>query len=75
MQPEGKCEAEKEYIRNNMGTSERKEFNTKHNTNITDYVNMIINLCVCIYNIYNYFIQPQIRKSWDSMENANKKRK
>ncbi len=35
-----------------MGTSERKEFNTKHNTNITDYVNMIINLCV-----YSQYIQ------------------
>ncbi len=22
-----------------------------------------------------YMVQPQIRKSWDSMENANKKRK
>ncbi len=25
--------------------------------------------------IYSIYIQPQIRKSWDSMENANKKRK
>ncbi len=24
---------------------------------------------------YIYELQPQIRKSWDSMENANKKRK
>ncbi len=25
--------------------------------------------------LYCYHVQPQIRKSWDSMENANKKRK
>ncbi len=24
-------------------------------------------------NIYRSYIQPQIKKSWDSMENANKK--
>ncbi len=28
----------------------------------------------CLQLMWNY-VQPQIRKSWDSMENANKKRK
>ncbi len=46
-------------------------------------------LTICTYKLYRYTnediveknkknkkeIQPQIRKSWDSMENANKKRK
>ncbi len=30
-------------------------------------------LKACIYLLFNFNIQPQIRKSWDSMENANKK--
>ncbi len=28
-----------------------------------------------IFQILYIIVQPQIRKSWDSMENANKKRK
>ncbi len=28
-----------------------------------------------IYILYHINVQPQIRKSWDSMEKANKKRK
>ncbi len=31
-------------------------------------------LAIC-QRIYGSKLQPQIRKSWDSMENANKKRK
>ncbi len=34
-------------------------------------------LNICTYKLYRYtnedIVQPQIRKSWDSMENANKK--
>ncbi len=26
-------------------------------------------------HVTTFFVQPQIRKSWDSMENTNKKRK
>ncbi len=31
--------------------------------------------CRCIRANISIMLQPQIRKSWDSMENANKKRK
>ncbi len=35
-----------------------------------------VRLFVTFYSsIKGYLLQPQIRKSWDSMENANKKRK
>ncbi len=47
-----------------------------------EYMNVNCEYIEVYKNIYIYFykseyinVQPQIRKSWDSMENANKKRK
>ncbi len=42
-----------------------------HNGNLTEQRGM----CRTSLNKDQTIIQPQIRKSWDSMENANKKRK
>ncbi len=35
----------------------------------------ILLLLIIYLNFTSFYLQPQIRKSWDSMENANKKRK